>query len=83
MIFIANDSGPVLRTERHKSYLLKGLQHLSESYEVKRCCHACIIIIMMIVVMVMIMMMMMMVRFLWRHKVVAEADQISVQKMTA
>lgn len=25
--------GPVLRTERHKAYLLKGLQNLSESYE--------------------------------------------------
>jgi len=39
MIFAGNDSGPVLRTERHKSYMLKGLQHLSESYEVTRCCH--------------------------------------------
>jgi len=29
-----NNSGPVLRTERHKAYLLKGLQSLSESYEV-------------------------------------------------
>jgi len=33
-----NNSGPVLRRERHKSYLLKGLQTLSESYEVIECC---------------------------------------------
>ena len=33
-----NNSGPVLRTERHKAYLLRGLQNLSESYEVTECC---------------------------------------------
>jgi len=38
LMFVGNNSGPALRATRHETYLLKGLQNLSESYEVTICC---------------------------------------------